>query len=160
MAVNPIGTDDTPETRLRYLIEKFEPVDQRLFRAVRAALRKRLPGTNELVYDYHTFFVIAYSPTEHPLDAIASFAARTDGVRLYLMNGPQLPDPKKLLQGSGKQVRFVPLESAARLAHPDIEALVTAAIDRAGAPLPATGHGKLIIKTFGANKRPGRKPVK
>lgn len=75
-------------------------------------MRKRLPTANELLYDYKNFFVIAYSPTDHPTDGIVSIAARADGVRLYLMNGPRLPDPKKLLMGSGKETRFLRVESA------------------------------------------------
>jgi len=151
---------DTSEAQLRSLIERFDPRDQKLIRSIRSALRKRLPSASELVYDYKTFFVIAYSPTERPPDAIAAMAARPDGVRLYLMPGPRLPDPKKLLMGSGKQARFVRLESASRLAHPDVEALIAAAIDRAGVPLPSRGRGTLVIRTFGANKRPRRKATK
>jgi hypothetical protein len=123
-------------------------------------VRKRLPTASELVYDYKTFFVIAYSPTEQPPDAILATAARKDGVRLYLMQGPRLPDPKKLLMGSGKQVRFIRLETVRRLAHPDVEALIAAAIDHARVSLPSKGRGKLVIRTFGAKKGPRRKAAK
>jgi hypothetical protein len=76
------------------------------------------------------------------------------------MQGPQLPDPKKLLMGSGKQTRFIRLEAARQLAHPDVEALIAAAIDHAGVPLPSKGRGRLVIRTFGAKKRPRRKLAK
>lgn len=160
MAVSSVDAKGTPEAQLRSLIAKFAPKDQKLIRSVRSAVRKRLPSANELVYDYTTFFVIAYSATERPTDAVVATAARPDGVRLYLMQGPRLPDPKKLLVGSGKQTRFVRLETARRLAHPDVEALIAAAIDRAGVPLPSKGRGRLVIRTFGAKKRPRRKPAK
>ena len=157
MAVSSVGAKGTPEDQLRSLIEKFDAKDQKLIRSVRSAVRKRLPSANELVYDYNTFFVISYSSTERPAEAIVASAARPDGVRLYLMKGPQLPDPKKLLLGSGKQTRFIRLEAARQLAHPDIEALIAAAIDQARAPLPSKGRGRLVIRTFGAKKRPRRK---
>ena len=160
MAVSSVGAKGTPEAQLRSLIERFGPKDQKLIRAIRSAVRKRLPTASELVYDYKTFFVIAYSPTEQPPDAIVATAARKDGVRLYLMQGPRLPDPKKLLMGSGKQVRFVRLETARRLAHPDVEALVAAAIDHARFPLSSTGRGTIVIRTFGAKKGPRRKAAK
>ena len=160
MAVSSTGAKDTPEAQLRSLLEKFDPKDQRLIRSVRSAVRKRLPAANELVYDYRTFFVIAYSPTERGIEGIVSIAARVDGVRLYLMNGPQLPDPKKLLMGSGKQARFILLEAASRLKHPDVEALIAAAIDQSGVPLPSKGQGKLIIQTFGEKRRPRRRLAK
>ena len=151
---------ETPEARLRAYIGMFDAGRQKLIRSVRSALRKRLPAANELVYDYYTFFVVAYSATDHPMDAILSFAARPDGVRLYLMHGPRLPDPKKLLRGSGKQVRFIPVESARRLAHPDVEALIAASIDRAEVPLPSRGRGRLVIRSVSPKRRPVRKPAK
>jgi hypothetical protein len=160
MAVSSVDAKGTPEAQLRSLIEKFDPKDQKLIRSIRSAVRKRLPSANELVYDYKTFFVIAYSSTERPPDAIVATAARTDGMRLYLMRGPQLPDPKKLLMGSGKQTRFIRLETARHVAHPDVEALIAAAIDHAGVPLPSKGRGRLVIRTFGAKKRPRRKLAK
>ena len=120
MAASPAGAKGTPEARLRAHIEKFDTKHQRLIRAVRTALRKRLPTANEFVYDYTTFFVIAYSSTDRSTDGIVSLAARADGVQLYFVNGPQLPDPKKLLMGSGKQTRFIRVEAASDLAHPDV----------------------------------------
>jgi len=134
------------EAQLRSLIKKLDPKNQRLIRSVRSAVRKRFPTANELVYDYGTSLVIAYSPSDRGIEGIVSIAARTDGVRLYLMNGPRLPDPKKLLMGTGKQVRFIPVEAARRLKHPDVEALIAAAIGRARVQLPAKGSGRLVIK--------------
>ena len=157
MAVSSVGAKVTPEAQLRSLIEKFDPKDQKLFRSIRSAVRKRLPTANELVYDYRTFFVIAYSPTESGIESIVSIAARTDGVRMYFMNGPRLPDPKKLLMGSGKQVRFILVEAASRVKHADVEALIAAASAQASVPLASKGSGKLITKTSAAKKRPGRK---
>ncbi len=157
MAVKSVGVKVTPEAQLRSLIEKFDPRDQRLIRSVRSAVRKRLPTANELVYDYGTSLVIGYSPTEAGVESVVSTAARADGVRLYLMHGPQLPDPKKLLMGTGKQVRFIPVETASRLKHPDVEALIAAAIDQASVPLPSKGRGTLVIKSTAATKRPRRK---
>ncbi len=157
MAVSSIGAKVTPEGQLRAYIEMFDPKHQRLIRAVRSAVRKRLPTANELVYDYNTFFVIGYSPTDRPTDGVVAIAARPDGVRLYLMQGPQSPDPKKLLMGSGKQTRFIRVEAASELAHPDVEALIAAAIDHAGVPLPSRERGKLVIRTVAAKRRPRRR---
>lgn len=150
----------TPEAELRSLTGKFDPAFQRLIRSVRTALRKRLSAANELLYDYDSFFVITYSPTDKPWHAIVSTAARPDGLRLYFMNGPRLPDPKKLLLGAAKQVRYLPIESASRLKHPDVEALIAAAIDKAGAPLAFEGRGSLIVKTSASTRRPRRKRAK
>src|SRR5256885_2342188 len=114
------------ERQLAAFIRKFSPLDQRLIRAVRSALRKRFPTANELVYDNYNFFVIGYSPTEQPSDAIVSMAARANGVGLCFIHGAKLPDPRKLLLGAGNQTRFIRLESADVLARPEVEALIAA----------------------------------
>jgi hypothetical protein len=144
------------EAVLRSFIEKFAPADRRRIRAVRAAVRRRFPTANELVWDNYNFFVIGYSPTERPSDSIVSIAAQANGVGLCFIHGAWLPDPKKLLLGSGRQTRFLRLESADRISHPDVEALVAAAIARAKTPLPAKGRGRLIVRSVSAKQRPRR----
>ena len=63
---------------------------------MRRALRKRLPSAHELVYDNYNFFVIGYSPTERPSDAILSIAAGANGVGVCFIRGAKLRDPKKI----------------------------------------------------------------
>ena len=145
--------DPNPAAQLESLVRQFEAKDQKLIRAVRSAMRKRLPTAHELLYDYGSFFVIAYSPTEKPYHAVVSIAARADGMQLYFMHGPKLPDPKKMLQGSGKQARFIGLESAKTLERPEVTALMNAAIARAEVPLPDKGKGTLIVRSTSAKRR-------
>lgn len=144
--------------QLAAFIRKFSPVDQRLIRAVRGALRKRFPTANELVYDNYNFFVIGYSPTERPSDTIVSMAAGASSLGLCFIHGARLPDPNKVLLGSGNQTRFIRVDSPKVLERPEVKALVTAAIAQARAPLPAAGRGKLIIRSISAKQRPRRKP--
>ena len=160
MAVGSVDAKSTPEAQLRSLIEKFDPENQRLIRSIRSAVRKRFPTANELVYDYGFSLVIGYSPTEAGIESILSTSARADGVCLYFAHGPQLPDPKKLLMGSGKQTRFIRVEAARQLAHPDVEALIAAAIDQAGVPLATKGRGRLVIRTFAGKQQPRRRLAK
>ena len=147
MTVKPDSRKLTPEAQLRSFIDRFDPKDQKLIRSVRAAVRKRFPTANELAYDYNNSIVIGYSPTDRGIDGIVAISARATGVALYFNQGRQLPDPKKLLLGSGKQTRFVRLETARQLADPDVEALIVAAIDLATVPLPSEGKSRLIIRT-------------
>jgi hypothetical protein len=146
-----------PEEQLQSFIEKFEPKMQVVIRAVRKALRKRLPTANELVWDNYNFFVIGYSPTERPSDSFFSIAAAANGVGLSFYRGATLPDPHKVLLGAGSQNRFVRLESAKILERPEIVALMSAAIEQGRAPLPATGGGKLVIRSISAKQKPRRK---
>ena len=144
------------EKQLKGFIDKFEPRHQALIRAGRKALRKRFPGAFELVYDNYNFFVIAYSPTERPSDSIVSMAAAANGLRLFFLEGKKLPDPKKILLGSGNQVRSIRLESVGVLARPEVEALIAAAIRRSQADFKP--GGKLVIRSISAKQRPRRRP--
>jgi hypothetical protein len=154
MTVKPDSTELTPEAQLRAYIDKLDLKNQKLFRSVRAAVRKRFPTANELAYHYSNALVIGYSPGDRGIDAIVAIRASAEGVSLYFNQGPQLSDPNRLLRGSGKQMRFIQVEAASALAHADVEALLAATIDQARVPLPSTGRGSLIIKSDGAKKKP------
>lgn len=154
------ATDSSAETQLQGFIAKFEPKHQMLIRAVRKVLRQRFPTAYELVYDNYNFFVIGYSPTERPSDAILSMAAGANGVGLCFLHGARLPDPKRILQGSGNQTRFIRLESADVLARPEVASLVTAAAAQAKTSLRTTGRGRLIIRSVSAKQHPRRKAPK
>jgi hypothetical protein len=148
-----------PEAELESFIARLDPELQKLVRSVRVALRKRFPTANELTYDYPNALVVAYSATDRGIEGIVSFTARKTGMELHFNQGPKLPDPKKLLKGSGKQTRFIAVTAATQLANPDVKALFAAAVEHASAPLPAKGKGALIIKTnkaAAAKKKTGR----
>ena len=155
----PIRPADA-EKQLDGFIAKFDPANQKLIRAVRTALRKRLPTAYELVYDNYNFFVIGYGPTERPSESILSIAAAANGVGLCFVHGASLPDPYRILSGSGKQTRFLHLDSAAVVARPEVEALIAAAVHHAKSPMRASGRIQLIIRSISAKQRPRQKPPK
>lgn len=142
------------ERQLKGFLAAFDPKRQALLVSVRRALRKRFPSADELVYDYPNAFVIAYSPTERGSDAVVSISAGPDGLRLVFTQGASLPDPKKILLGSGKQTRFIWIESPRTLRLPEVTALLETAVARAKIPLPPSGRGKPVIKPKPAKRRP------
>jgi hypothetical protein len=145
------------ERQLARFIDKFEPKHRALIRAVRRVLRRRYPTGDELAYDNYNFFVLGYSPTGRPSDSIVSIVAGANGVGLCFIRGASLPDPKRVLLGSGKQTRFIRLESARVLARPEVEHLLAAATARSRKPLRATGRGRLVIRSVSAKQRPRRR---
>jgi hypothetical protein len=147
------------EKRLRGFIAKFEPKNQALIRAARKALRKRFPTANELVYDNYNFFALGYCSTERPSDCVVSIAAAANGVGLSFYWGATLPDPHRILQGSGNQNRFIRLESADVLSRPAVLELIAAAEAQAKVPMPSGGRGKLIIRSVSAKQKSRRKKL-
>lgn len=139
-------TGPAAEKRLRSLIAKFSSRDQTRIRAVRRALRRRLTGAFELVYDYAKNLVIAYGPTDRGSEAVVGIAAQANRVALCFQQGATLPDPADILEGGGGQVRYAPLNSAADLKRPELEHLLRAAVSRAVVPLQG-GSVHLIIRS-------------
>jgi hypothetical protein len=146
-----------PEKQLQGFIDKFEPSHQATIRAARKKLRKVFRTATELVYDNYNFFVIGFGPNDRPSDCIVTIAAAANGVGLCFVRGASLPDPAKVLLGSGKQTRFVRLPSANVLDRPEVQALLAGATGRSRVALPDAGRGKLVIRSVSAKQRPRRK---
>ena len=62
--------------------------------------------------------------------------------------------------GTGKATRFVKLESARQVSHPDTEAFIAAAIELSKVPLPKSGKGGVIIKSAADKKKSATKARK
>jgi hypothetical protein len=160
MTPSPPRNTSTPAAQLRGLVARLPLPQQRLLRTVRAAIRRRFPTANELVYDYGRFVVLSYSPTARGIDGVVALAGRPDGVVLYLNQGPALPDPHGLLCGSGKATRHLPIVAGRQLSHPHVRALLTAAAQQAPVRLPATGKGRLLVVATAAAAAAGRAKTK
>ncbi|MGV3638564.1 MAG: hypothetical protein ACO1NQ_13070 [Flavobacteriales bacterium] len=148
----------TPEDPIAALIAPFGEPEQKLFQALRKAMRRRFPTANELVYTYRGKAVIGYSPTLAGGEGIPALSLDATGVRLYLTQGALLPDTHKLLHGKAG-ARFLVPDSAKDLVRPEVEALFAAAEKIAKVPLKTVGRGELILKESAVRKRPA-KPIK
>lgn len=146
----------TPEEQLESFIAKFDRILGKQIRECRSAMRKRFPTANELVYDNYNFFVIGYCTTQRPSDCVVSLAINAKGIGLSFYHGATLPDPSRILQGSGKQNRFVRLDSVDSLRRPEVEDLLDAAQAQADPPFVKSGRGMLVIRSISEKQRPRR----
>ena len=150
----------TAQAQLNGFMSKYTPAVAKEGRAVVAKMRKLLPGATQMVYDNWNFLVVGFGPSERPSDAVLSVAFAPRWIALcFLQHGPKLPDPTKILRGSGNVVRNVRLMSAKDFDKPAVRALVKAVLATARVPIPKSGRGPLIIKSISPKQRP-RRPVK
>ena len=149
------------EAQVRAGIAKFAPAHLWLVGAMRRWLRKRLPTAHEVVYEYHNLgaVVISFSPNDHGYEGVLGIRADANGVKLYFNQGKELPDPAKLLQGSGKQTRSINLEGASTLARPEVARLIDEAIARNRVPFVRAGRGSVVIRSTSAKQRRRRRPA-
>jgi hypothetical protein len=145
------------ETQLAGYFAKYDSKMARLGKALRAKLRDRLPGLFEVVYVYENqnALVIAYSPTENGYDGLCSIALYPGSAKLFFAQGALLSksDPNKVLQGSGKGVRHVVLNTVADFDRPEIEVLMAAALKLAKVRLEASAKGSVIIRAEAQKQR-------
>ncbi len=146
---------ETPAKQVAGFIAKYDPAIRKLVRTARSKLRKRFPGAVELVYDNYNALAIGFGPTERTSDAVVSLAVYPRWVNLYFLQGTRLPDPGKMLKGSGSRGRYVVLAGAGDLDRPEIKTLLDAAIRDSSVRFAERG-GYTIIKSTSAKQLPRR----
>jgi hypothetical protein len=145
----------SPAQQLDTFLGRFSPEIVTLAKAARAKCRKRFPRAIEMVYDNYNALVIGYSPTERPSDAIVSLVIFPKRVSVCFIQGKHLPDPDRVLQGNGNQVRFIRLDArAAILDTAPIKGLLSEAV--AFGDTPFAGKSRLVIRAISKKQRPRR----
>jgi len=150
--------ETSAEKQLVGFLAKFTPEVAAQAEAILNRMRKRLPTALELVYDNYNALAIGFGPTEKSSEAIFSIAVFPRWVSLFFLQGVGLPDPEKILQGTGNVARHVVLKRPEALEEPAVKALMEVALERAVVPLDAKGKRRLIIKSISANQR-ARRPA-
>jgi hypothetical protein len=126
-------------------------------KATRAKMRKRVPGGVEFVYDNYNALVFGYGPSDRPSEAVLSLAMMPQWVTLCFLKGAKMPDPKKMLRGSGNIVRNIRLTSPAHFDDPDVQNFIQLAIDGASPAFPSDGaEPRTVIQSISAKQRPRR----
>jgi hypothetical protein len=151
---------ESPEQALARFMARYDPAIVTLAERALAMLQKRLPGAMRLVYDNYNALVIAFGPSERASEIVCSIALYPRWVTLFFLRGATLPDPKKLLRGTGKTIRSIQLDTAELLEAPDVRALLS----HAAAPYPSVldpDHpAGVSIRSVVAKQRPRRPPAK
>jgi hypothetical protein len=113
------------EAQLAAFLAKYSPEIADLAEDIRGEMRKLYPTALELVYDNYNALVIGYGPTEKPSEAIFSIVLYPKWVSLFFLQAKGLPDPDRILCGSGTVARHIVLPSASALYLPEVRADAT-----------------------------------
>jgi hypothetical protein len=141
-------------------IDKFSPEVAGQFRTARAHVRKFFPRGYELVYDNYNAFGCGYSTTLINSGVQVSIVAYPRWVTLFFFQGKNLPDPKKLLQGSGARIRSIRLQPISLVKSQVVHELLRQAIVRCEVELAAAPKLTTSIKSVVAKQLPRRPAIK
>jgi hypothetical protein len=147
----------SPQSQLDDLLDKYTPEVVAAARDCLKKMRARLPGATQLVYDTYNALGVGFGPSEKASDVIFSIVLYPRYVTLFFLQGVGLPDPERLLQGDGKMVRHIKLESPSDLDKPAIRKLMAVALKSAKQPIDSTVPSSLIIRSI-AKKQRARRP--
>ncbi len=150
---------ESVEKQISSFVGKYSPEIATQLRDARKRLRSLFPRGYELVFDNYNALVFGISPTENSRDAFVSIAGYPRWVTLFFLHGADLPDPGKLLQGSGKQVRSIRLKHPDEFDVPAVRELIERARDPYSASLDAAPALRTVLKLQIASPRP-RRPAK
>ena len=144
----------TAAAQFRAFLAKYDPAVAAEARRALTKTRALVPGATELVYDNYNALVVGFGPSERASDAVISLAIFPKWVTLcFIQNGPGIPDPDRLLKGSGNVVRHVRLVSAADLDKPAVKRLIREALKLADVPIKKSATRRMIIKSISKKQR-------
>jgi hypothetical protein len=118
---------------IRFL-KPYGPAVTSLVITARRMVLEEAPKAHELIYDAYSAVSAGYSFTGRPGDSFVYIAAYAKGVNIGFWDGTALPDPDRLLEGTGKRSRHVKIRVAADLERPAMRNLIRAAIEIAEHP--------------------------
>src|SRR5262249_15873408 len=107
-------------------LARYPPEVRDLALAARDFLAKALPGAEEILDESAKLLGYGYGPGDKGL--LCTLVLSKNGIKLGISHGSELPDPKQLMQGSGKVHRYVQLRTHNDLKQPGLKPLLKAAL--------------------------------
>lgn len=149
----------TGDAELDGFIAEYAPEIAALTHALFDRLNARIPGATILVYNYYNALAIGWSPDDRTSRGVLSLAVYPRWVNLCLLHGIDLPDPHRLLAGSGNQVRTIRLTNEDMLDDRRIVAVIGEALARSEPPIDSDAPGQIIIKGISPTQRSRLPPL-
>jgi len=113
-----------PPRTVKTLLDAYPTDVQALASAVRESLRKWLPGVEETADSSAPVIAYGYGPGYR--GTVCTLILSKSGVKLGLVRGGDLADPRRLLEGSGRVHRYIQLRTIADLRRAGVRQLVSA----------------------------------
>lgn len=113
-------------TEVETFLAPYPPEVKDLALAARDFMTQVLPGAAETIDGSAKLFGYGYGPGYKGL--VCTLLLSKTGIKIGISRGSELPDPKQLMQGSGKIHRHVQLRTIEDLNQPGLKPLLKAAL--------------------------------
>jgi hypothetical protein len=110
---------------MKSLLDKYPRETQAIISATRKLVREILVGAKETIDERSKVIGYSYSPGYTGLVCTLILSQR--GVKIGIVGGSKIPDPRRLLQGSGKLHRHISIQSIQDLQKPGVKQIIRAA---------------------------------
>lgn len=112
-------------TTIEVFLSHFSEPVQEMALKLRTIVREVMPDADERLDT--SYQALRYGVGEKMNDTIVYISAHKDSVNLGFYKGTSLPDPDKLLHGTGKNLRHVKFKQGDTTDTPALRALIAAA---------------------------------
>lgn len=139
----------------------YSPPIARQIRSARSHVRKYFPRGYELVFENANALGFGYSTSDRGSGVLVSLVAYPRWLTLFFFEGTQLPDPGRLLEGTGNRIRSIRLDPFSILRSAEIADLLGAATKRHREVLGAAPPLATLLRSVATtrrSRRPGAKP--
>jgi hypothetical protein len=122
---------------------------------VRDVVLREIVPTHENIYDAYSAVAMGYGTSDRLKDGICHIAVYAKHVNLGLNHGAELPDPHRVLKGTGNRIRHITIKSADDLAAPAVRECLRAASELAGHTARPRGKASVVstVKAIYPRKR-------
>lgn len=147
----------TGSRELDGFIAEYTPDIASLTHALFDKLQRRIPGATVMGYNYYNALAIGWSPDDRTSHGVLSLALYPRWVNLCLLRGVDLPDPHKILEGTGNQLRMIRMTNSDMLDDPRVDAVIGAALARSEPPIDPNAEARVFIKGVSPKQRSRRR---
>jgi hypothetical protein len=116
---------------------------------------KQLPDSNELIYDNYNALVVAFGLSDKATDVYCGIAVYAKYVNFGLLRGSEVPDPGKILNGTGSLYRKITIKEKKDFPEAGIKKLLKTAYKNAQVRLKVkqTLSGEIMVKSISTKKK-------
>ena len=113
---------------LTQLLEQYDESLVELFLDLRNCILELYPDSNELIYHTHAISTV-FSLSKQLKHAFCHIPIYSNHLNLGFNKGALLPDPSKLLKGTGKLIRHIPIQDRVDYRNEPVQSLILMAIE-------------------------------